>query len=266
MPVQHDRNLASRHWASVKALISTASGSLGEVWRGVDQRIAVGGWLAWVALAGLCLALFVPGCQSIPATDRDESRYAQASRQILESGDWVDIRFQDELRLKKPPGIYWLQAGVRQALDLPDRIGSYRLTSLLGATLAVLLFYALSRRLLDRREALWPPVLLATSFLLGAEVRLATTDAVLLLCTTLAGSVLTLRWLGRAWPRLGLPAFAAAVCVAGARVALGAHYASDVLVAIAMVFVFFGCLRLVSPECPSLDRSVRNPGFSKPAF
>lgn len=184
----------------MRSVISTAHSSLRNTWRSIAQHIAAGGQLTWVALTGLCLVLFVPGCQSIPATDRDESRYAQASRQILESGDWVDIRFQDELRLKKPPGIYWLQAGVRQVLDLPDHIGSYRLPSLLGATLAVLLFYALSRRLLDRREALWPPVLLATSFLLGAEARLATTDAVLLLCTMLAAAVLTLRWIGRAWP------------------------------------------------------------------
>ena len=31
---------------------------------------------------------------------------------MLESGDYVDIRFQDEVRYKKPVGIYWLQAAV----------------------------------------------------------------------------------------------------------------------------------------------------------
>lgn len=180
--------------------LASAGRRSGQLLQDVGRRIGSGGWLTWLALAGLCLALFVPGCQSIPATDRDEARYAQASRQILESGDWIGIRFQDELRLKKPPGIYWLQAGLRQALGLPDTIASYRLPSLLAAVLAVLLLYALARRLLDGHAALLPPVLLATSFLFGAEARLATTDAALLLATLAAGGVLTLRLVGRPWP------------------------------------------------------------------
>ena len=44
--------------------------------------------------------------------DRDEARFAQATRQMLETGDFLRIRFQDEARNKKPAGIYWLQAAV----------------------------------------------------------------------------------------------------------------------------------------------------------
>ena len=57
-----------------------------------------------------CLALFLPGFFTLPPIDRDEPRFAQASRQLLESGDWVDIRFQAAPRYKKPIAIYWLQA------------------------------------------------------------------------------------------------------------------------------------------------------------
>jgi 4-amino-4-deoxy-L-arabinose transferase-like glycosyltransferase len=46
----------------------------------------------------------------LPPLDRDESRFAQATSQMLESGDYVDIRYQDEPRWKKPVGIYWMQA------------------------------------------------------------------------------------------------------------------------------------------------------------
>ena len=46
---------------------------------------------------------------------------------MVETGDFVDIRFQDDVRYKKPVGIYWLQAGVgrrpRRALGLPRRAG-----------------------------------------------------------------------------------------------------------------------------------------------
>ena len=58
----------------------------------------------------LSLVCFVPGFTSLQPMDRDEPRYAQASKQMLETGDFVDIRFQDEARHKKPVGIYWLQS------------------------------------------------------------------------------------------------------------------------------------------------------------
>ena len=58
----------------------------------------------------LSLACFLPGFASLQPMDRDEPRYAQASKQMLESGDFVDIRFQDEARHKKPVGIYWMQS------------------------------------------------------------------------------------------------------------------------------------------------------------
>ncbi|HEU4548522.1 MAG TPA: hypothetical protein VFS01_02415, partial [Rhizomicrobium sp.] len=53
----------------------------------------------WV-LALLGLVLWLPGILSLPALDRDESRFAQASRQMVESGDLVDIRFGQVPRYK----------------------------------------------------------------------------------------------------------------------------------------------------------------------
>ena len=80
------------------------------------------------------------GLLGLPPTDRDESRFAQASKQMIETGDYVSIRFQDEARNQKPVGtFYWLQAAtVRagQALGVPDALTTiwlYRIPSLLGA-------------------------------------------------------------------------------------------------------------------------------------
>src|SRR3954471_20372764 len=92
-----------------------------------------------------CIVLFVPGFFTIPAIDRDEARFAQATKQMVESGEFVDIRFQDDVRYKKPVGIYWLQTVVVEtasALGLPRpqaRIWLFRIPSLIGATGAVLL-------------------------------------------------------------------------------------------------------------------------------
>ena len=102
----------------------------------LDGRIA--GWRGPVLAALLTLIAGLPGLLLLPPLDRDESRFAQATSQMLESGDYVDIRYQDEPRWKKPVGIYWMQAvAVGLTSDVEDReIAPYRIPSLLGAMLA----------------------------------------------------------------------------------------------------------------------------------
>src|SRR5262245_9428448 len=72
---------------------------------------------ATAVLILVCLVSFLPGFFNIPPVDRDEARFAQATKQMIESGDYIDIRFQDEVRYKKPVGIYWIQAGVVRAAE-----------------------------------------------------------------------------------------------------------------------------------------------------
>src|SRR5438105_8410020 len=98
-------------------------------------------------LVFVSLVSFLPGFFQLPPIDRDEARFAQATKQMIENGDYIDIRFQNEVRYKKPVGIYWLQAGVvrtAEALGVPEArttIWLYRLPSLIGAIGAVLLTY-----------------------------------------------------------------------------------------------------------------------------
>lgn len=92
--------------------------------------------------------------------------------------------FDGELRADKPIGIYWLMAVPMRLLGATD--WSARLAScaaLAGATLAT---FALGRRLFDARTGHRAMVFLALAPLALAEGTLATTDATLLLCTTLA--------------------------------------------------------------------------------
>ncbi len=147
-------------------------------------------------LVAIALLSFLPGFLQIPPVDRDEARFAQATKQMIETGDYVDIRFQEETRYKKPVGIYWLQAGVVQAaeaLGVPRarlRIGLYRVPSLIGAVGAVLLTYWAALAFVSRRAAFLAGVMMATSILLGVEARLAKTDAMLLLtCTAALGAM-----------------------------------------------------------------------------
>src|SRR4051794_29985232 len=146
-----------------------------------------------IAFLTLCaLLLFLPGFFNIPAIDRDEARFAQATKQMVESGDFVDIRFQDDVRYKKPVGVYWLQAAAVETaskLGLPRaqlRIWLYRVPSLIGAIGAVLLTYWTALAFVTRRGAALAALMMASCVLLGAEARLAKTDAMLLLTVTAA--------------------------------------------------------------------------------
>src|SRR5205809_3483859 len=150
----------------------------------------------------LCgIVLFLPGFFNIPAIDRDEARFAQATKQMVESGDFVDIRFQDDVRYKKPVGIYWLQAAVVEtasSLGLPRaqlRIWLYRIPSLIGAIGAVLLTYWAALAFVTRRGAFLASLMMATCLLLGVEVRLAKTDAMLLICCVAAMGVMARAYL-----------------------------------------------------------------------
>jgi 4-amino-4-deoxy-L-arabinose transferase-like glycosyltransferase len=155
--------------------------------------IATGSHVRAIAFLTLCaLLLFLPGFFNIPPIDRDEPRFAQATKQMVESGDFVDIRFQDDVRYKKPVGIYWLQAAAVEtasALGLPRaqvRIWLYRVPSLIGAIGAVLLTYWTALPFVTRRGAVLAGLMMASSVLLGVEARLAKTDAMLLLTVVAA--------------------------------------------------------------------------------
>lgn len=132
-------------------------------------------------LSLLFLAVALPGLASLQVIDRDEARYAQASVQMAESGDFLNIRFQDEARNKKPAGIYWLQVTALKAFSSPEKrkIWVVRLPSVLGALLAVLATYWGGAKLVGREAAFIAGAALALSFLLVFEAHIAKTDAVL---------------------------------------------------------------------------------------
>ncbi|QEE38385.1 MULTISPECIES: glycosyl transferase [unclassified Methylobacterium] len=171
---------------------------------------------AAAALLALCLLLFLPGQISLQPMDRDEPRFAQASKQMLESGDFVDIRFQGEARHKKPVGIYWAQAAAvaaGEALGVPDarrQIALYRIPSLIGATASVLLAYWAALAFLPRRLALLAAALYGAGLMLSAEAHMAKTDALLAACATASLGALARVWLAsRAGGPLGRAVFPA---------------------------------------------------------
>ena len=198
-----------------ESMATTTTGDRGSTWRDsglaavVDYAVASHA-RAVAVLIIVSLISFVPGLFAIPPIDRDEARFAQATKQMIETGDYVDIRFQDETRYKKPVGIYWLQAGVVKAGDMLGKrnahitIGLYRIPSLIGAIGAVLLTYWTALAFVSRRAALFAGLMLASSLVLGVEARLAKTDAMLLATVVAAMGALARAYLGDPRPKTGM--------------------------------------------------------------
>ncbi|MFW7268598.1 ArnT family glycosyltransferase [Gluconacetobacter sp. Hr-1-5] len=143
--------------------------------------------------------LLLPGRASLPPLDRDEPRYMEASAQMLRSGDFIDVRFQDKPRYLQPAGIYWLEAASVAATGTLERraVWPYRIPSLLAATASVVLTAWIGATLFGPASGLLAAALLAVSVLMTAEGRMATIDSTLLLTVLLAETGLLRAYLDR---------------------------------------------------------------------
>src|SRR3954463_13484457 len=217
---------------------------------------------AAVFLVLCCIVLFLPGFFTIPAIDRDEARFAQATKQMVESGDFVDIRFQDDVRYKKPVGIYWLQSAVVQSASklglqrAQIRIWLYRIPSLVGAIGAVLMTYWTALGFVTRRGAVLAGLIMCSSVLLGAEARLAKTDAVLLLTVIAAMGAMSRVYLSWqrgddpahppwSWPFVFWTALAAGILIKGPLILMFVGLAIAALAILDRTAIWLWQLRLV---------------------
>jgi 4-amino-4-deoxy-L-arabinose transferase-like glycosyltransferase len=73
-----------------------------------NHSLATGPW-SLVTLFFACVAFHIVGTWGIPLIDRDEPRFAEASREMIERGDYIVPHFNNQLRLDKPPLTYWAQ-------------------------------------------------------------------------------------------------------------------------------------------------------------
>ncbi|MER9406452.1 glycosyltransferase family 39 protein [Mesorhizobium caraganae] len=146
----------------------------------------------YVLLFLFSLLLTASGLASLPPIDRDESRFVQATKQMVETGDYVDIRFQDMSRYQKPVGIYWLQSAAvtlsGEGAEAP--IWIYRLVSALGIAIAVVAIAWTGTSLFGANAGLAAGLIMAAIFATAFEGRDAKTDAMLLACCVAAQGAL----------------------------------------------------------------------------
>lgn len=148
--------------------------------------------LSLAALIVVVLLAWLPAFATLPPLDRDESRFAEASRQMVDTGNIIDIRFASGPRYNKPIGIYWLQsfASAIAGPRLRTCIQVYRLPSLVGGMLSAILLWLCARGVASQKAAIVSALLLGTTFLFTAESVIATTDACLLATVIAVHSVL----------------------------------------------------------------------------
>lgn len=153
-------------------------------------------YLLFLILIYTCLSI---GKFVLPATDRDESRFAQASKQMVETGDYWSIKFLDQPRNKKPIGIYWIQSGFVKAAQFLGvknaeiRISIYRLPNILAGFGMLLAMFFLFRGMVGEKPAAMATTLMGVSLLTVVESFLAKTDTVLLMLIVVQQGLLA-RW------------------------------------------------------------------------
>src|SRR6266568_543814 len=132
-------------------------------------------------------ALYLIGNDRVGLWDRDEPRYAQTSKQMLQSDppDWVVPRLLDRVRTAKPIFIYWCQAGSMWLLHSTGEFAA-RLPSAVAMTLTLIVLSIAIGKAIGWQRALWTALILASSGLVIAAAKMCITDAVLLLWITIA--------------------------------------------------------------------------------
>lgn len=152
-----------------------------------------------IFLAFVASIMLVPGIAQMPPLDRDESRYIQATKQMVESGNYVDIRLQDVPRYKKPIGIYWLQSAAVSLNPSSETAGvwNYRLVSTIAGVASVLLVYWIGTMFFGTNVGLLSGLMFAGLMALNMEARIAKTDTVLIALALLAQGALAKLYLAR---------------------------------------------------------------------
>lgn len=111
-------------------------------WKSFEQYPQRCWWFSALWLAVICGVSFFWLLGSTGLVDETEPLFAEAARQMVETGDWITPYFNGETRFDKPPLIYWLMAIAYQTVGFNE--WAVRLPSAIAATaLTIGSFFAL---------------------------------------------------------------------------------------------------------------------------
>ncbi len=131
-----------------------------------------------------CVLFHAVGTLSLPLVDRDEPRFAEASREMIQRGDYIVPYFNDHLRLDKPPLTYWAQAASYRLFGENDFAA--RFPSAIAAALVALSILAWGTRLGGNNVGWWAAIIFTLSLQTFLHAKAAVADMWLVLFVTLA--------------------------------------------------------------------------------
>jgi 4-amino-4-deoxy-L-arabinose transferase-like glycosyltransferase len=149
-----------------------------------QQTAPASPWSDALLLFAVCFILHVAGTWALPLCDRDEPRFAEATREMRQRADWIVPWFNNNPRYDKPPLVYWLQASAYRMFG--ENEFSARLPSVLSSVLTSLAIYGFGRRMLGRVGGIWAALLFATCLQTFAHSKLAVADMLMILFFTTA--------------------------------------------------------------------------------
>jgi 4-amino-4-deoxy-L-arabinose transferase-like glycosyltransferase len=135
--------------------------------------VAVPRW-AWVVLLAIAFAVLIPGSSVMPLLDRDEPRFARATVEMENRGDYVVPYFNDTYRFDKPPLTYWWMH-VNYAVFGHNELGA-RMHSILSSAATALILLAMGKDFFGWRTGFWAALAYLTLFQVWQHGRLAVAD------------------------------------------------------------------------------------------
>jgi 4-amino-4-deoxy-L-arabinose transferase-like glycosyltransferase len=131
-----------------------------------------------------CVLFHIAGTWSLPLIDRDEPRFAEASREMIERGNYIVPYFNNQLRLDKPPLAYWAQTVSYRVFGENDFAA--RFPSAIAAALTALVIFAWGMRLGGEKLGWWAAIIFTLSLQTFVHAKAAVADMWLVLFVTLA--------------------------------------------------------------------------------
>jgi 4-amino-4-deoxy-L-arabinose transferase-like glycosyltransferase len=131
-----------------------------------------------------CVLFHILGTWTLPLIDRDEPRFAEASREMIERGNYIVPYFNNQLRLDKPPLTYWAQVSSYHIFGENDFAA--RFPSAIAASLTALAIFGWGRRIGGEKVGWWAAIIFTLSLQTFVHAKAAVADMWLVLFVTLA--------------------------------------------------------------------------------
>jgi 4-amino-4-deoxy-L-arabinose transferase-like glycosyltransferase len=131
-----------------------------------------------------CVLFHILGTWTLPLIDRDEPRFAEASREMIERGNYIVPYFNNQLRLDKPPLAYWAQVSSYHIFGENDFAA--RFPSAIAASFTALVIFGWGRRIGGEKVGWWAAIIFTLSLQTFVHAKAAVADMWLVLFVTLA--------------------------------------------------------------------------------